>query len=274
MPAFIAQQARDRYAYDGQLRRLSASIDKIEVPAPQICDSILLLGLGATPEVAAQEGAGGNPFTGHPYGCGVYGFASMSDWPDLVLRGIADHYLSSIDLLSPLTALTLHRLESEERIVPVVVAHSNGATIAEVLIRTHRLVGVKELRILGGDGALMHLDDLQKLADDYGIRVTVYAIKGDVVPLTPSGWGLRALGESLSTMVGSYAAPNLTYGLLGLQRAPANPGANLQVTLLDYPPRTNPLDYHPYLGYAGLLKGLRMMGCLAGSNDSRCRVSY
>jgi hypothetical protein len=277
MPEFFAQQAREHYAYDAQLRRLSAASLHVTVPYPQHCESILLMGVGETARDAAVVAKRDNPFTpGRPYGCGVFGFAAMPDFFDLVLRGAPDHILRSFDLLSPLTLLSLHRLWGEERSVPIVVAHSNGATVAEVLIRSHRLVGVRELRILGGDGALMHLDSLQKLADDYNIKITVYAIKGDPVTLAATGWELRALGELLKTAMPEYARqPNFTNALFALARRPADPNARLQVKLLDYPSRWNPLDYHPYVAYEGVLKGLQRMNCLEASTiDSRCRVSY
>jgi hypothetical protein len=147
--------------------------------------------------------------------------------------------------------------------------------IAEFLIRAHRLIGVKDLYILGGDGALFHLDKLQALAAEYKMTIHVYAIKGDPVTLSPLGWDLRAYGESLHAQVASYLTqPNLAYDLLGLRRRAAEPRANLQVTLFDYPHRDWPLDYHMYTSYSGLLKGQRMMGCLEGSTDSRCRINY
>ncbi len=239
------------------------------------CDDLLLLGVGANDDVAADYGALSNPFTGVPYGKGCsYGFAHGPEWLDLVTRGIPDHLLHSVDLLSPITHLSLAKFPRVMH-APRLVVHSNGLMVAEALIRAHRIVGVKELRILGGDAVLMHLEDLQRLANDNGIMIKIYAIKSDPVPLTPTGWRLRRYAESLVTQVAAYNTNrNLAYAVLGLYRRMADSNANLQIQLMDCPDQWELLKRHDYLSYRGILNGQRMMKCLDGGTDQRCRISY
>jgi hypothetical protein len=274
-PRFEAEQSRERSLYRSNLDDVIANVRKVNGAPPQRCASLLLLGVGADDDVAAKDGALSNPFNGVPFGskC-AFGFAHGPEWLDLVTRGIPDHLFHSVDLLSPITHLSLAKFPTVMT-TPQLVVHSNGLMVAEALIRARRIVGVKELRVLGGDAVLMHLEDLQRLANDNGIMVKVYAIKSDPVPLTPTGWLLRRYAESLLTQVVSYNTNrNLAYGVLGLYRRIADANANLQIELMDCPEQWDLLKRHDYLSYRGILNGQRMMKCLDGGTDQRCRISY
>ncbi|HEV3085705.1 MAG TPA: hypothetical protein VGX96_00675 [Candidatus Elarobacter sp.] len=275
MPRFQDEQLREKDLYAATLEGLIAEVRRANGPPPQRCDSVLLLGVGADADVAAQDGALPNPFTGVPFGSRCsFGFARGTQWLDLVARGIPDHLLHSVARLSPITRTNLARFPSVMTTSSLVV-HSNGLMVAEALIRAHRIQGLKELRILGGDAVLMHLEDLQRLADANGIKVKIYAIKSDPVPLTPTGWLLRRYSESLLTQVISYNTNrNLAYAVLGLYRHVADPAANLQIELMDCPEQWDLLKRHDYLSYRAILNGQRMMNCLDGGTDQRCRISY
>ncbi|MEW6388046.1 MAG: hypothetical protein AB1491_11070 [Thermodesulfobacteriota bacterium] len=143
-----------------------------------------------------------NPVTGEVYEQ-IYGFGKHGVSKDLP-RAIADHLEAERDLLSPATLEKCARLKGAR--INHLVAHSNGATIAEVLLKNND-IQVKELTLLGGDRTLTNMDNLERLAREKGIeRINVYVNKGDIVPLLPqasqiTGFGPLAVMDTLATRV-------------------------------------------------------------------------
>ena len=76
-------------------------------------------------------------------------------------------------------------------------AHSNGATIAEALVR-QGVITVDELNIVGGDRSLANVSELQDLLDSGKVkRVRVWINPGDPVPSISSGVSGRLQDEAL-----------------------------------------------------------------------------
>ena len=151
-----------------------------------------------------------------------------------------------------------------------VVASSNGAKVAEVLISIGFIKGVKTFRILGGDGALMNLESLQRLAEEKEIKIHVYATKDDPVPLTPTGWQILKMAEQLvgGRLTQYDNVKNLTYEALGLEEAKASGEFKVQVELLYYHSRTSDIfEPHWYSTYHAIIKGRQLSGCLDKSGD-------
>lgn len=75
-------------------------------------------------------------------------------------------------------------------------AHSNGATIAEALIR-NEYIKVDELNIIGGDRSLLNKDGYEKLINEHGVKkIIVWINPNDLVPKGTSA--LKVLKNSIS----------------------------------------------------------------------------
>ena len=231
--------------------------------------SILILGLWSSPaegRLLTEKGLR-NPFGGRFDRV----FAFGSKLPTDVGRVVLDHFLSSLDLLSPATTSNLEDLDgvtSEQ-----VVCHSNGFRVAEVLIATGKLK-VKKLRVLGGDGVLGELNYLDRLAREKQIaEVSVYAIKGDPIPHSDVFWQIRSIMESIGHPLESFRSKrnDLTYQALGVTDTPNfNPNSKLQVHFLTVP--TSIFKRHPYQVYSTVIETLKQSRCMTadGRWNSRC----
>lgn len=266
LPEFNEAVKEERTRHLSQLERLALSINKIVVPpppAPPSYKSVLFLGTGNSPEYAyTMKKAGAvNPFTrGEPYGT-IVAFGETGFREDLI-RSVFDHFLAERALLSKKTRERIGWLQGAT--IKQVVAHSNGATVAEVLIRTGVIRGVKEFRILGGDRSLMILDELQKLAEEKNIQIYVYANQGDVVSLLPTGWQIREKMERLSGPLSTFKnAKNLTYKMLGITRPDPPGSSHLIVQKFSVPPTwTSTEDRHIYENYYRQINARNLLGSL------------
>ncbi len=254
------------------LARLYASIDKIHVPAPpgRAIPSVLILGAENTPDKALemQKARTTDPFTGKPFSA-VYGFGWSAGPLDLT-RATLDHFLLQFGMSRWLPEIYLERVQAQLKGARIgeLVVHSNGAVLAEALIRRN-MIHPKVLRILGGDGALMNLESLGRLAEANDIELYVYATARDPVPLTPKGWDVRRMVEELRNAPKRWFQNNVDtnsymYQVVGL-RPPSWP-PNLHVQLLSAPTNLvnvrDPLQAHHYSIYSGLITGYRLNGCL------------
>ncbi len=258
-------------------RRISQSILQIKVPVPahpRFFKSALLLGMFQTPEIAkdAYDANDKNPFINTPYDT-IFAFGSSETIKELK-RNPSDHLLGDFNSLSSSSLKHLGELGGVK--IENVVAHSNGAKVAEVLIRSGFISGVKTLRILGGDGALMNIERLQQLADEKGIKIYVYATKDDIVPIFPTGWKIMELAEQLSDpLKQDNNIRNLTYEVLGLKKEKASEQFKVQVELLYYHRRTSYyFEPHLYSTYYSIIKGRQLSGCLDETGDlkQKCKI--
>lgn len=277
LSVFEQQQRIFRNKQTILLKKISQSILDIKVPPPETpptYKSVLFLGMFQTPEVANKEKAKKlkNPFTDVPYD-DIFAFGSPKTLEELK-RGPLDHLLGDINLLSTSTFKELARLKGAT--IENMVAHSNGAKVAEVLIRTNYIKGVKTLRILGGDGALMNIESLQQLANEKGIKIYIYATKADPIPLVPKGWKIMEMAEQLVAPITQFKnVKNLAYDVMGLKEAKASNQYKVQVELLYYNKRTsNPLEPHYYGVYHSIIKGRQLSGCLdkTGNINKNCII--
>lgn len=274
VPQFDSRRAELRARQFSLQERLALSIRRIHVPSPVATyDSILILGTFNTPEDAQRAilARAENPFSGRAYDS-IFGMGEAGFFAE-ISRVSLDHFLASTNRLSSSSMNSLGILKGAT--VREVVAHSNGAKIAEVLIRAGSIRGVKVLRILGGDASLMDLARFDQLAKEKNIKIYVYAVKKDPVPLIPLGWQIREWAEKLHDPIAKFQqAQDLTYEILGLKRNSPPTLARVNVQLLSFPDQKNWVDYHIYATYHRLIQGQRKLGCLdaTGSLDSRCRI--
>ena len=268
---FEQQQRIFRNKQNYLLGKISQSILDIKVPAPEtppVYKSVLFLGMFQTPEIARQAKKDGlkDPFTDTPYD-DIFAFGSAETLKE-IKRVTLDHFLGDINLLSTATFKELGVLRGAT--IENIIASSNGAKIAEVLIRTGFIKGVKTFRLLGGDGALMNLESLQQLASEKGIKIYVYATKDDFVPLTVTGWQILKMAEQLvgGRLTQFDNVKNLIYEVLGLKEAKASGQFKVQVELLYYHSRSSDIfEPHWYSTYHAIIKGRQLSGCLDKSGD-------
>src|SRR6266850_1826565 len=260
--------------------RLGWSLDHIVVPPPPHplhYHRILIWGLLDTPEEARKAALSGivDPFNGLPFD-NIFAFGTNSVAGELE-RVPLDHILGPFGELSASTTRQLSALvgaSAEE-----VVCHSNGCRVAEVLIATGKL-RVKRLRVLGGDGALMDVGYLRQLIDQNHIEeISVYAIRGDQVPMIPTGWEIMDIMKKIGLPLQGFEGKinDLTYQALGITKNPGFiPNSQLRVHVLSYP-ATSDLHFiqkHIYETYARAISGWRRSGCLTdeGTTNQRCMI--
>ena len=268
---FERQQKKFMIRQNELQKKISKSILDIKVPTPEtppVYKSALFLGMFQTPEIAKQANQSSlkNPFNATPFDA-IFAFGSPEILKE-IKRVTLDHLAGDINLLSWSSFKELGMLKGAT--IENVVASSNGAKVAEVLIRTGFIKGVKTFRILGGDGALMNLESLQQLATEKGIKIHVYATKDDPVPLVPTGWQILKMAEQLigGRLTQYDNVKNLTYEMLGLKEAKTSGEFKVQVEFLYYQKKTwDIFEPHWYSTYHAIIKGRQLSGCLDKSGD-------
>ena len=172
----------DTKAYKSQLQKLMAETDQMKVPPPAVYGHIhegVILGL-FSPNESDLFGVQ-SPFSGKKYRDGeVFATTNVEDGSEVV-RGILDnHHMGEYTLNTPYGKELVEKLNGKR--FDRLVAHSNGATIAEALIRKG-VISVDELNIVGGDRSLINKWGLQELIDSGKVkRVVVWVNPGDVIP--------------------------------------------------------------------------------------------
>ena len=271
LPQFDDLWSRQGREHNRVLERLERELDHIQVPPPTIryIPRALFLGWTATPgqALAMQKAKAHSPFDGGTYSS-IYGFAAPNPIADIP-RVALDHLLMGYELPTPERDLERVMAQLKGATVGELVAHSNGAAIAEAMIR-HGDLKVHTLRILGGDGSLMNLEALDRLATEKKMQIYVYANAGDVVPMISLGWQLRAAVDHLVDPASfdltqeRVDAHGFVYTVLGFGHPRSPPWTNrLHVMLLSTPwPSSTPGNLkrnHVYDTYYGLLNAMRLL---------------
>jgi hypothetical protein len=260
-------------------RRLKGAISLINVPPaprPPHYRSILVLGLGKTPQDAEVMAANGerNPFSEKnlPYDDVLaFGTAGKRELGRVTL----DHLLGQFEHLSSQTLAQIGKLIGAT--ADEVVCHSNGCRVVSVLIEMG-LLKVGKLRVLGGDNAILELDRFKALKQSKGLsEVSLFMLDGDPVPVIHPGWRILDLMHKINHPLQTFAtyASDTTYQLLGMAQRPGfRPGADVQVHMLSYPASSDFVSQHIYENYRRVVKGWRMSGCLdpGGAISQKCII--
>jgi hypothetical protein len=109
-------------------------------------------------------------------------FGTGENFSTEIGRGLADHLsLGSYTLSQDRVAAMVHTLNGTR--FDRLIAHSNGATVAEALLRAD-IIRAKELDIVGGDRSLVNYESLKELIESGRVdRVVVWVNPGDPIPL-------------------------------------------------------------------------------------------
>ena len=263
-PIFRQEQAEEQARQRTQLQRLMHAADHIAVPAPPThYERVFIGGLTYTYDKANADLNLGlaDPFTGKKFDMVVGPAVSPSPSIDFP-RAMADHFFSESEKLAAETIERMIYLKDKQ--VDEIVCHSNGCTIARVLILTGFVKGVKTLRVLGGDGAITNLDAYAELTSK-GVRIYAYAVVGDQVPLTPTGWEISRLAKKIGSPLEAFrTTASLTYQVLGLKAHNGfHPAEPVHVQLLSAPVKDEPwTKMHEMTTYFGLITGYRMISAL------------
>ena len=117
--------------------------------------------------------------------------------------------------------------------------------------------------MLGGDGTLMNLDGIARMAERSNTNVDAYATLRDPVPLIPQGWDIREWvdswqGAPRQWILNGVGEHDPTYQVLGLANTNGAP-APVRVNLLSAPgASSNLVANHGYATYAGLINAWRL----------------
>lgn len=207
-PRIDRSLAAERAQFGVQLSRLLEDIDGADEPAvtpPLRLHEALMLGLfdpagGAREKYAEAR----SPFTGRPYENGTIFATTAAADANEALRGLLDnHHLGAYTLNTPQGRRLIAQLRGAH--IDRLIAHSNGATIAEALIR-RGVMQVDELNIVGGDRSMVNHAGLQELLRSGRVRrVVVWMNPGDIIPLGSSATLVSPFGPTGSLPVATTA---------------------------------------------------------------------
>lgn len=191
-----------RRLQQSQVDSLRSEIQRIVVPNPpnRIIHEGVILGIMSAPdqvdEIVSPFSNCGNALCTYDQliaqgRSAVYSFGDQ-DILSESLRALLDNRTYALFTLSTPHAQAIVREMNGLRFERL-LAHSNGATIAEALIR-ERVITVDELNILGGDRSLANTHALQQLIDSGQVRrVRIWLNQGDPIPAissSPLSWPL------------------------------------------------------------------------------------
>ena len=176
----------DREAHSVEMQRYKSDIDDLSVSAPSkplIIHEGIILGLN-DPRNKVEEKYRGitSPFSGKEIAANnIFATTDSDNGSAELLRGLKDNL--------SMAAYTLNTDAGKELVAKLkgasfdrLLAHSNGATIAEALIRSD-VIHVDELNVVGGDRSLSNAAGLQELIDTGKVkRIVVWINPGDPVP--------------------------------------------------------------------------------------------
>jgi hypothetical protein len=229
--------------------------------------SALVLGLWRTPAQAAEMETRGaiDPFDlkgDYFEGVFAFGTAPFSPGPSDLMRVALDHFLSTIDMLSVASYIEASGLRGAT--VDELVCYSNGCRVVQEMIAAGDLT-VNKLRILGGDGVVGEIGNLEALAISRNIKeVSVYVIEGDWVTHTDVCYEIRKKMRSIGIGLPVFdeQRQNPAYQFMGLcDTPPFDPQSRVQVHVLPPPPGVvSPWAKHPYDTYHEMLVRLGASG--------------
>ena len=181
---------KDSIAYNGQLQKLINDISKINVPPPPLPHKIhegVMLGLSNTDDSNAVTGAKRevSAWTGKPYMPDEVFATSDRISSRELYRGLRDNNsLGEYTLSTEFGKKLIERLEGSQ--FDRLIAHSNGATVAEALIRKGTIT-VEELNIVGGDRSMVNgMGYRELIATGKVKRIVVWYNPSDIIPIGSS----------------------------------------------------------------------------------------
>jgi tetratricopeptide (TPR) repeat protein len=180
---FLEKLNADLFTYNAQLRKLENEVSIVPSlnPAPtRTIHEGVILGIKNTQTSNSILGLS-SPWSKKPYKPEEI-FATSDDISDMeLLRGFLDNnYLGEYTLSTPYGQKLIERLRGTH--FDRLVAHSNGATVAEALIR-RGIITVNELQVMGGDRSFVNFGGWNELITSGKVsRVVVWVNPGDPVP--------------------------------------------------------------------------------------------
>jgi hypothetical protein len=256
----IEMARKDLKDYNDHMKELESQIDQnkkslrpIEGESVYVSEGVIL---GMRDPDESQLYGSRSPFTGKKFEQGsVFASTDRKDWTQEGERVLADNLtVGEATLNTPYGKQLIERLDGVH--FGILNAHSNGATVAEALIRKG-IIKVDELNIMGGDRSLINRMGLQELIDTGKVkRITVWTNPGDPVPLGSSyvlPTPIRPLGSlSLTDTAAYYARRLMSWG------KPPKPDVEyVSLAGLQYPrgqKMTADLDAHSKFAYLQNIK--------------------
>ncbi len=186
---FIKTYNSDKTKYKTQLQRLEAV--KTKVPPlgfvdKKVVENGFMLGIfNEESEYLLDSNKLKNPFNGTSYKPGEF-FAGTDRVTSFELyRALFDSWsIGEFTLSTDYGKKLVQRINGTH--FKTLIAHSNGATITEALIRNGH-IKVDELNIIGGDRSLMNNDGYDELIKKYGVKkIVVWVNPYDLVPVGSS----------------------------------------------------------------------------------------
>jgi tetratricopeptide (TPR) repeat protein len=184
---FLLHLNEDESSRKTQLSRLEHEISLVPPLTPVTKKRIhegVILGVMNTRDNNSATGLV-SPWSGKPYKeDSIFTCTYDSTWTD-IFRGLLDNsYPAEITLLTPAGRELVRRIQGTH--FDRLVAHSNGATIAEALIRKG-IITVNELDVVGGDRAYINFFGWNELISSGTVaRVVVWSNPRDPIPLGSS----------------------------------------------------------------------------------------
>ena len=202
-PFDVIQSDQARYA--GQLRELEKEIDEIIVAPPpsqpvEIHEGVMLGLFDPASEAGAKYAGAISPFTLKPLQPeNIFPTSDSSNLSEAI-RGLKDnHFLGRYTLNSEYGRNLVTRLQGVH--FQRLIAHSNGATVSEALIR-RGVIKVDELNIVGGDRSLINRLGLQELILSGRVkRIVVWWNPADIIPFGSSATFLSPFGPTGSVPI-------------------------------------------------------------------------
>lgn len=180
---FLEKLNRDLTTYNAQLRKLENEVSYVPSLTPKptrVIHEGVMLGLKNTQTVNSIHGLT-SPWSKKAYESEAI-FATTDDLSNMeLLRGFLDNnYLGEYTLNTPYGQQLIERIRGTH--FDRLVAHSNGATVAEALIR-RGIITVNELNVMGGDRSFVNFGGWNELITSGKVaRVVVWVNPGDPVP--------------------------------------------------------------------------------------------
>jgi hypothetical protein len=234
---FIKTYNSDRTKYKTQLQRLETI--KTKVPplgfnAKKTVESGFMLGIfNEESEYLLDQNKLKDPVTGNSYKEGEF-FAGTDRVTSFELcRALLDSWtLGEYTLSTDYGKKLVQRINGTH--FKTLIAHSNGATITEGLIR-NGYIKVDELNIIGGDRSLMNNDGYDELIKKYGVKkIVVWVNPYDLVPIGSSSLKMFKNSKSYNAEYEDVFNKYVNHSIKGS----GQPNLNIEYRFLDGPEYT------------------------------------